>query len=170
MSELSFQTEFKEQAIFRLNENTPRIQGCLDLLTEDQIWHKPNSNTNSIANLVLHLCGNITQYAISSLSLKPDSREREKEFTDFKSLTKNELLQKINAVVEEACSTISKLPDPELLRIRSVQGFQFSGIGIITHVVEHYSYHTGQIALYTKLLNNTDLGFYADLDLTIKNE
>jgi len=57
-----------------------------------------------------------------------------------------------------------------LLRKRMVQGFELDGIGIITHVVEHYSYHTGQIALLTKLLVNKDLGFYDGMDLNVKNE
>jgi uncharacterized damage-inducible protein DinB len=38
------------------------------------------------------------------------------------------------------------------------------------HVVEHYSYHTGQIAFWTKLLRDKDLGFYAGVDLNVKNE
>jgi uncharacterized damage-inducible protein DinB len=44
-----------------------------------------------------------------------------------------------------------------------------SGTGIIVHVVEHLSYHTGQIAFWTKLLKDKDLGFYEGRDLNIKN-
>ena len=56
----------------------------------------------------------------------------------------------------------------QFLRIRSVQGFTFSGIGVIIHAVEHYSYHTGQIAFWVKQLKNKDLGFYDEMDLNIK--
>jgi len=45
-----------------------------------------------------------------------------------------------------------------------------TGLAIIVHVTEHFSYHVGQIALLTKLMVGEDLGFYADLDLNIKNE
>ncbi|UWX56585.1 DUF1572 domain-containing protein [Maribacter litopenaei] len=38
------------------------------------------------------------------------------------------------------------------------------------HAVEHYSYHTGQIAFWVKLLKNKDLGFYDGMDLNTKNE
>jgi len=51
-----------------------------------------------------------------------------------------------------------------------VQGYYHSGIGIIIHVTEHYSYHTGQIIFWVKLLKNKDLGFYAGIDLNVKNE
>ena len=42
-------------------------------------------------------------------------------------------------------------------------------VEIVLHVVEHYSYHTGQIAFWTKLLKDKDLGFYSGMDLTVKN-
>ena len=57
----------------------------------------------------------------------------------------------------------------ELLRSRTVQGFQLSGIGIVVHVTEHYSYHTGQIAFWTKQLKNKDLGFWEGKDLNAHN-
>jgi uncharacterized damage-inducible protein DinB len=65
---------------------------------------------------------------------------------------------------------IKEASTEELLRVRSVQGYDYSGIGIIIHVTEHYSYHTGQIAFWTKLLQNKDLGFYANINLNAKNE
>jgi uncharacterized damage-inducible protein DinB len=51
-----------------------------------------------------------------------------------------------------------------------VQGFQLTGIGIVVHVVEHYSYHTGQIAFWTKQLRNKDIEFYGGRDLNMRNE
>jgi uncharacterized damage-inducible protein DinB len=41
-------------------------------------------------------------------------------------------------------------------------------MGIIIHVTEHLSYHTGQIAYWTKILKDDDLGFYAGVDLDVK--
>ncbi|UOB19303.1 DinB family protein [Abyssalbus ytuae] len=166
----NFIQEFIEQSIYRIKENTPRIEKCLNLLTEDEVWHQPNASTNSIANLILHLCGNIRQYAVSSLGYKDDLRERDLEFSIKGGLNKSQLTEKLTSTIEAATSIIEKLDEKELLKIRSVQGFEFSGIGIIIHVTEHYSYHTGQIALITKLLKNKDLGFFAGRDLNIKNK
>jgi len=167
---MSISTEFRQQVIFFLEENPPRVVKCLSQLSEEEVWRKPNSQTNSIANLILHLCGNIRQYAISSLGGQPDVRERDLEFSTQGGLDKQELLVKLNSTVEEAVATIRFVSDEELLRKRMVQGFEYSGIGVLIHVTEHFSYHVGQIALYTKLLKERDLGFYADLDLNVKNE
>jgi len=161
--------ELRAQIIFRMEENTPRIEKCLAELTEAEVWQRPNPASNSIGNLILHLCGNITQYAIASLGNRPDARDRDAEFAAEGGLAKAELLARLRAVVADAVNAIRQADDAELLRVRAVQGFRKSGIGIMVHVCEHYSYHTGQIAFWTKLLKNKDLGFYAGLDLNVKN-
>ena len=166
----SISSEFLEQCVFRLNENTPRIKICLDLLTEEEIWQRPNQPSNSIGNLILHLCGNITQYIISSLGNQPDQRNRDGEFSAGSGHSKSELFLKLSQTVQNAVEIIRGMSEEELLKKRAVQGFTFSGIGNIIHVVEHYSYHTGQIVYWTKLLKDKDLGFYKGIDLNVKNE
>jgi len=162
--------EFIKQSIFRIQENTPKIIKCLIELREDQIWLRPNDACNSIGNIILHLCGNIRQYIISSLGDQPDIRERDKEFSVKGGYNKEELQNKLTATVEEAIRTIKNIDENRLLKIHSVQGFNYSGIGVIIHVTEHYSYHAGQIIFWTKQLTAKDLGFYANIDLNKKNQ
>lgn len=165
----SITDDFIDQAIYRLEENTPKIEKCLDELTEEEVWKKPNASSNSIGNIILHLCGNITQYILSSLGNVEDRRERDKEFTAWGGLNKKELFHQLKSTVDQAAVIIQNVSQNELLRKRSVQAYELSAIGIILHVVEHYSYHTGQIIFWTKLLKDRDLGFYANVDLNKKN-
>lgn len=165
-----FQKEFVAQAIYRMEESQRMIKICFNQLSEDMVWKKPNDSTNSIGNLILHLCGNITQYGIASLRGLEDSRNRDDEFSSDKGFGKAELLDKLETTLDEAFNSFKEMDANGFLRKRKVQGFEFSGIGNIVHVTEHLSYHTGQIALWTKLLNNQDLGFYDGIDLTVKNE
>ncbi len=162
--------EIIKQAIFRLEENTPKIERCLNELSEEEIWKKPNNSSNSVGNLILHLCGNITQYIISSLGEIEDSRNRDNEFTSTCGYNKSELFKKLTTILDQAINTIKNLSDKDLIKVRSVQGFDYSGIGILIHVVEHYSYHTGQITFWAKLLKDKDLGFYTSVDLNLKNK
>ena len=162
--------EFIEQSIHRIDENTPRITRCMNELEEADTWRRPNDSSNSIGNLILHLCGNITQYIISSLGEAEDIRERDKEFSANGGYSKSELTNKLSATVEKAKGIIQNMDRNSLLRKRQVQGFEYSGMGIIIHVTEHYSYHTGQIVFWTKLLKDKDLEFYAGIDLNKKNE
>ena len=166
----TFFSEFKTHICYRLDESTRMISRCIDQLTNEQCWEKPNASMNTIGNLILHLCGNIRQYAISSLGQLPDTRMRDKEFAHHDPLPKEELLSRLTDTVNEAKSIVEVVSEKEMLRKREVQGFHFSGIGILIHVVEHYSYHTAQIAWMTKLYQGKDLGFYDGRDLNMKNE
>jgi uncharacterized damage-inducible protein DinB len=166
----SFVSEFTSGCILRINENNRRIAQCIDLLNENELWHRPNTQLVSIGNLVVHLCGNIRQYIISSLGHLPDNRNRDEEFQITYGLSKTELLDLLNHTIAQATTIIGQTTAEELLRARSVQGFDLTGIGIVIHVTEHLSYHTGQIAWHTKMLKEKDLGFYAGIDLNTKNK
>lgn len=146
------------------------IKISLEKISEGQVWQKPNTSLNSIGNLVLHLCGNMTQYGIASLNGTADKRQRELEFSVEGGLNKEELLNKLETTVDQVKTTFQNVSQERLMEVRQVQGFSFSGIGNCIHVVEHFSYHTGQIAFWVKQLNNAQLGFYDGHDLTIKNQ
>ncbi len=166
----NFQHEFINECIYRINECTKRVTKCLDEIDEIELWQRPNEHSNSIGNIVLHLCGNIRQYTISSLGQGEDIRERNKEFSAKAGFKKSELLSKLQQTTHEAITLMEGLDEAALNKIYFVQGFQLSAIGIIIHVTEHYSYHTGQIAFWVKLLKNTDLGFYRNINLNVKNK
>lgn len=162
--------ELVKNALYRIDESTRMIKKSLAEISEDEVWRKPNESLNSIANLLLHLCGNISQYIISSLGEIEDKRIRDSEFSTSGGLTKSEVLKKLVETVDTAKRVIFDATPDQLVKIRSVQGFSLSGVGIILHVVEHYSYHTGQIAFWVKQLKNKDLGFYDGMDLNMKNK
>ena len=161
--------EFKEQSIIRMDEYLVKIEKCLDDLEDKDIWLRPNEASNSIGNQILHLCGNITQYIIAGFGFEKDLRDRDREFHVRGGMSKSELFGRLFGVVQRAKKVIGDLEPDTLQKIRSVQGFNLSGIGIVIHVVEHFSYHTGQIVFWTKLMKNLDLGFYRDLNLNQKN-
>ena len=165
-----WESDFKLNASYRMDESMRMISKSLKLVDDQDIWKKPNPSSNSIGNLILHLYGNITQYIISSLGQSEDQRERDLEFSIQGGLTKQELVAKLENVIARAKEVINEVNQEELIRVRDVQGFNLSGIGIVIHVVEHFSYHTGQIAYWIKILKDKDLGFYEGIDLNIKNK
>ena len=159
----------KTEIVLKNEENLERIKTCLDQLNENQIWHRSNSHTNSIANLILHLNGNITQYILSSLGKEPDERQRAVEFSIEKGTNKEELILLISKCISKANQVIRETKEQRLLKEEIVQGFQMTGLSNLVHVCEHLSYHTGQIALLTKIITNQDLRFYDNLDLDQTN-
>jgi hypothetical protein len=164
-----WKSDFVENCCFRIDEDLRMIKKSFDCLSDIDIWKQPNKASNSMGNLILHLRGNITQYIISSLGGLADTRERELEFSANPGYSRERLLELLGETANRAKETIKKCETDSFLRVHRVQGFELSGIGMVIHVVEHLSYHTGQIALLTKLITDRDLGFYEGTDLNIKN-
>ena len=162
--------EFLEQSAYRIGLNYPRIKTCIDMLSDTELWLRSNSSSNSIGNLVLHLCGNMTQYIVSALGNNEDNRDRDSEFSAKDGFTAAELLEKMKEVNDRCIKIISALDDKQLTADYEVQGYTMSGIAIVIHVTEHYSYHTGQIVFLTKSLKDTDTGFYKNKNLNAKNK
>lgn len=166
----SWSQDFKENAIYRLDENIRMICISLSKSNDQDIWKPQNEALNSTGNLILHLCGNMTQYIISGLGSQPDTRDRDREFEIQGGYTVDQLLDKIVTTVDAVKEVIQKATEDQLLKKYNVQGFTFSGTGLILHAVEHFSYHTGQIAFQVKLNINEQLGFYDGMDLNEKNK
>ena len=155
-----------QEVIIRLyNESLPRILKCMDKLENEQIWWRPNESSNSIGNLVLHLCGNVTQWIYTGLGGFPDHRTRQAEFDERRILDKADLRVMLIGTMEKIRPVILNLKEEELLQSRPVQTFMETGLTILIHVTEHFSYHTGQIAYITKLLSDKPLGFYEGISL-----
>jgi uncharacterized damage-inducible protein DinB len=160
---------FIQESLYHLDRNTSKLEKVFEELNESDIWLRPNEASNSVGNLVLHLCGNITQYIVSSLGGAPDSRTRDAEFTATEGFDKEALWQRLTETIENAKQVIADVTEERLVETKIVQGKSYTGIGNIMHVVEHYSYHTGQLIFWTKLLKNKDMGFYAGWALNQTN-
>ena len=167
--ENAYHATLKQQASQYFDEYYGKIEKAFEKLTEVQVWQRPNEASNSMGNQVLHLCGNIRQYAISSLGRQADVRERDLEFSAEGGLEKDELLAKLADTVSEAKAVFEALDETELLRKRHVQAYHYSGLEVLIHVVEHFAYHTGQIIFWAKLLSNQGFDFYANVNLNSTN-
>lgn len=137
----------------------PRILHCLEQLTPEQIWWRPNEASNSVGNLALHLTGNVRQWIISGLGGAPDIRQRDREFSETGPVSRRILASRLRKTVEEACQVLRKLSSEDLTRPYTIQKFHVTGMEAAFHVAEHFSHHAGQIILLTKMLTGKDLKF-----------
>jgi uncharacterized damage-inducible protein DinB len=145
---------------YLLDHYLPKIERCLEKLTDEQIWWRANEESNSIGNLVLHLCGNARQWIISGVGGQPDERVRDAEFQQREVISRDELLALLRSTLSEIDTTLRTLDPAVLLERRKIQGHDVDILEAIFHVTEHFSMHAGQIILLTKLLTATDLRFY----------
>ncbi|HMD33290.1 MAG TPA: DUF1572 family protein [Candidatus Acidoferrales bacterium] len=141
-----------------LAKDLGKIKDCLDLLTVEQIWWRPNAASNSAGNLCLHLCGNMRQWIISGLGGAKDVRVREREFSERGPISRRAVVERLDATVAEASGVVRRLSPGALARDYVIQGFRVTGYGALAQVVQHFSHHTGQIIYLTKLKRGRDLG------------
>ncbi len=129
-----------------------RIRVCVGLLSEEELWWRPAPGTNTVANLLLHLAGNLSLWVLDTLGGEAHLRHRSAEFAADRSAGKEELLARLTEVVESARRVIERLDEDDLAAPREVQGYRTDGRGALLHAVEHMSYHTGQIVWVAKQL------------------
>jgi uncharacterized damage-inducible protein DinB len=135
-----------------LEQYLRRIQVCVDGLSEEQVWWRANDASNSVGNILLHLCGNLSQWILSTLGSEAFERHRTEEFSARGNAAKEELVERLAGIVDRCSRVIGSLTEADLESPRRVQGRDTDGIGVVVHVVEHMSYHAGQIVFVTKEL------------------
>jgi uncharacterized damage-inducible protein DinB len=156
---------FREVRRRLMDENVPRIKQCLAELTTEEIWYRPNENSNSVGNLVLHLCGNVRQWLLSGLGGYTDNRRRQQEFDERGPFPTSILLRHLDELMEETDKVLNKLTAEKILQPVEVQGFTETGVSVLMHVVEHFSYHTGQITYYVKWRKDINTAYYNGINL-----
>jgi uncharacterized damage-inducible protein DinB len=152
---------FLAYAAARLHQSQKSIASCLDKLTDDQQWHRNGDHENSIANLLLHLEGNMRQWILHGIDNQPDIRQRDEEFTLIPSTNSAEARARFNVTLDESARVIAALDPARLLIVIDPQPTgtwrHTTTLEAIFKVVGHVEMHTGQIILLTKRLAATDL-------------
>ena len=144
-----------------LTHSEATINACLGRLTEAQILHRGGNHENSIANLLLHLSGNIRQWILHGIDNQPNVRQRDEEFSLHPTTPIPEIRTRFAATLDEARAVIAALPESRLLDRTDPQPGGGWGtptvLEAIYRVVSHLELHSGQIVLLTKQLTQTDL-------------
>jgi uncharacterized damage-inducible protein DinB len=152
----------KTRSLLR-DDYLPKIERCLEELSDEDIWWRVHDEGNSIGNLLLHLSGNVRQWVLSGVGGALDSRLRQQEFDQREVISRAELMDRLKQTLSEMEGVLARLDADAMLEHRRIQNYDVTVLEAIYHVVEHFAMHTGQIILLTKMLKRTDLKFYEHL-------
>ena len=152
--------EFIEASrVFLKQDFLRKLKHCVERMSEEDVWWRPNEQSNSVGNLILHLCGNMKEWIVKSISGEEFERHRDAEFAERRPRPKAELIANIEAAVGEVDRVLEQIPPTRLFERIPVQVYKSSRLQVIYHVVEHFSYHLGQILYIYKLRTGSDAGF-----------
>jgi hypothetical protein len=131
----------------------------VEKLSDQELWWRANPESNSVGNLLLHLTGNLRQWIVSGISGASDVRVRQREFDERDLLAGGEVLLQLKKAVQESDGILAGVTPAALLQHRRIQGLDVTVLEAIYSAVSHFSMHTGQIILLTKIWKG-DLGFF----------
>lgn len=134
-----------------------KIVGCLDALNEESVWWRANPASNSIGNLILHLDGSTRMWALGVAGKRQIVRDRDSEFTEHGPLAKSALLAPLRSTLAEVDEVLGVLDESVMLERRASPHGEVTVLWAVLHAVEHFSMHTGQIILLTKLRTGASL-------------
>lgn len=143
-----------------IHECPAMIRECLDLLTDEQIWWRPNPTSNSVGNLVLHVCGATRHFWGRGVGGSDYVRDRDAEFAARGPVPKAELVALLEETVAEADGILGRLSGQRLFEVTKNIGVEMSVLACLSRMSHHWSYHAGQIVCLAKTLREgsvTDL-------------
>lgn len=144
------------------SEYPAKLREAIAVLPPDKLWWRPNGESNSVGNLLLHLNGNIRQWIVAGVGQEPFTRHRAEEFSAREGSTAAELLATLERTLADVDRIVKGLTAAELSERRAIQGRDLTVLEAIVHVTEHFSYHLGQIILVTKMFAPGGVHFYED--------
>jgi uncharacterized damage-inducible protein DinB len=155
---LALGADFRAESGRLLGSYFDRICATTRELGTEQLWWRPHPGANSIANLLLHLEGNLSQWVLEGLGGESYARHRDAEFAARDGTAAHVLLERLGEVIRRCRRAVAALDDERLGTELQVQGYQVTGLAALYHAVEHAGYHTGQIVAIAKQLLGPDSG------------
>ncbi|MGG0655426.1 DUF1572 family protein [Rummeliibacillus pycnus] len=127
--------------------------GTISQLSIEEMQWIPNSDSNSIAILMKHICGNIDSRSTDFLTTdgEKSSRNRDDEFVDD-SFSKEELIASWEKSWNLLFQTIEQLSPTDLEKNVMLKGKEISVVEALHRQLAHYATHVGQIMYIGKLI------------------
>jgi hypothetical protein len=134
-----------------------QIRQSVRQLSDDELWWRPNDESNSVGNLILHLSGSIRNYLCRSIGGFDYTRDRPAEFAERGPIPREQLLAIFEEMIEQAAKTLESFDSSRLLNSTEEPDYYPNLFDQICGVVTHLALHTGQIIYVTKMLKSGSL-------------
>jgi uncharacterized damage-inducible protein DinB len=127
----------------------------IDQLSDTDLFIQINEESNSIAMIIQHICGNMLSRFTDFLNSDGEKewRNRDAEF-EATINNKTELMQKWNEAWECFLNAVLALSGHDLAKLISIRGEQHTVLEALNRQLAHYPYHIGQIVFVAKYIRN----------------
>jgi Protein of unknown function (DUF1572) len=129
-----------------------QIRLCIEQLSDEQLWWRPNDQSNSVGNLVLHVRGAVLHFLCRGVGGFDYERDRPAEFAASGSVTKAQLLALFDEMVDKATATFAALEPARLNQPSTEPAYHSIVFEDLFGIAIHLATHAGQIVYVTKML------------------
>src|SRR5688572_2909422 len=144
-----------EEVRGRLVSGFPQqVRACLDALSDEQIWWRPNAGSNSVGNLVLHLCGSTRHFLGRAVGGTDYRRDRPAEFAEKGPISRQDLRTLLDETVEETGHVLASLPPERLQEVTDRAGDPLTVLTLLLRTSHHWSVHVGQMVYAAKAMRD----------------
>ena len=151
---MAFETDYLKDLRNRFDRACAGAISAIGQLSDEQIWFRSSSQSNSVGIIVQHLTGNLSQWVLDALGGREYKRNRPLEFEDSKKKSKSQLMKDFEQLGKDVEDVISKLSPDLLLSPRHIQDTDQTVLTALQQCITHMNLHTGQILYIAKMLLN----------------
>jgi uncharacterized damage-inducible protein DinB len=134
-----------------------QIRACVEELSEDQLWWRPNEQANSVGNLVLHVSGSLRHYLSDRVGGMQYLRNRPAEFAERGPVPKQQLLATFDETIRQAAQVLDSFDANRFLDTTDEPDYVPTVFDLIFNISIHLATHAGQIVYVTKALKEGSL-------------
>jgi uncharacterized damage-inducible protein DinB len=136
-----------------LTDYPGQIRICLEALSDEQLWWRPNEHANSVANLVVHLAGSNRYYFDHVIGGREHSRDRAAEFAIRGGRSRANLQAHWDESVRATETALDAIDASQLMETTERTGKTTTLVQVLLHVSHHNAVHMAQIVYVAKQLN-----------------
>ena len=138
----------------RLLQDFPdQINACLDMLTEEELWWRPNEQTNAVGNIIVHLAWSNRYYLQQIIGGRDIGRNRDAEFAARGGYSKAQVREMWDQSVKITGEILDGLEPSQMMQTTDRTGKTTTYAQLLLHVTHHTADHMGQVVWITKMLH-----------------
>jgi len=128
-----------------------QIGQCLAVITEEDMWWRPDEKSNALGNIMLHLIGSNRLYIGYGVGGRSIERDRAAEFTARSNPSRSSVVSAWNETVAIMREVLDSLDPMRLMERTDRTGKSTTIASILLHASHHTAAHMGQVVWITKM-------------------
>src|SRR5262249_10303219 len=155
---MSFWQAYREDILFSFRKQKGMAEQAFNQLDDAEFFRKPGELSNSVAQIIKHLAGNLRSRWTDFLTSDGEKpwRDRDTEFVIGPGDTRASLLAAWEAGWGALFETLESLAEDDLLKRITIRGEGHMVMQAIHRALTHSAYHAGQVLYVARLVRVGD--------------